>query len=329
MFPVFPWRAVARLAAWGLACAGTVYLAGLFVTNRILGGDDTAMRGRIVAEVERSFTALASDLERQARGLADPAAVRAAINEDLQATRALFDRLARPPGIAGGDLSLSVYSAAGQPLAWAGRPSELPPDRAQDGESWFIIEGALGLRLVYVVPVTDGATRIGLIAAERELDVSGGRAAASLQGAPEGYHLDTSLAPVSLALPFERNGAASPASFNVVAPNGQRLLSASVSSGDLAATRVRWRQALQTLTLAIVAAWLLVLAAPILDWRRAERTWRARIAASLGLAAILIGARLVLAIAPSSLWATWPLVTDVSYMSRLAGPFLASPLDFA
>ena len=329
MFAVFPWRAVARLAAWGLACAVTVYLAGLLVTNRILGGDDTAMRGRIVAEVERSFAALTTDLERQARALADPAAVRAAINEDLPATRALFDRLARPAGIADGDLSLSVYSAAGQPLAWAGRPSELPPDRAQDGESWFIIEGALGLRLVYVVPVIEGTTRIGLIAAERELDVSGGRAAASLQGAPEGYHLETSLAPVSLALPFERNGAASPASFNVVAPTGQRLLSASVSAGDLAATRARWHQALQTLTLAIAALWLLVLAAPILDWRRAERTWRARIAASLALAGLLIGARLVLAIAPSSLWATWPLVTDASYMSLLAGPFLASPLDFA
>ena len=329
MFAVFPWRAVARLAAWGLACAGVVYLAGLLVTSRSLGRDDTAMRDRIVAEVERSFAALTSDLEQQARAVANPAAVRAAVNEDLPATRALFDRLAQAPGVAAGDLSLSVYSAGSQPLAWAGRPSELPPDRAQDGESWFIIEGALGLRLVYVVPVMEGATRIGLVAAERELDVSGrGRASASLQGAPEGYHLDTSLAPVSLALPFESTGSADRASFDVVAPTGQRLLSASVSPADLAATRVRWYQALQTLTLAMVAAWMLVLAAPILDWRRTARTWRARIAASLALAALLVGARLVLAIAPWSRWATWPLVTDDSYFSALAGPFLASPLDF-
>jgi signal transduction histidine kinase len=327
---VFPWRAVARLAAWGLACAAAVYLAGLFVTDRILGGDDTAMRGRIVAEVERSFAALTSELERQARGLADPAAVRAAINEDLPATRALFDRLAQTPGVGDGDLSLSVYSAGSQPLAWAGRPSELPADRAQDGESWFIIEGALGLRLVYVVPVLEGTTRIGLVAAERELDVSGrGRATASLQGAPEGYHLDTALAPVSLALPFERTGGADRASFDVVAPTGQRLLSASVSQGDLAATRARWHQALETLTLAVLAAWMLVLAAPILDWRRVDRTWRARITAALALAGLLIGARLVLAVAPSSLWAAWPLVTDASYFSTLAGPFLSSPLDFA
>jgi len=51
MCTVFPWRAVARLAAWGLVCAGAVYLTALFVANRILGGDDTATRSRIVAEV--------------------------------------------------------------------------------------------------------------------------------------------------------------------------------------------------------------------------------------------------------------------------------------
>ena len=325
----FPWRAVARLAAWGLVCASAVYVAGLFVGNRVLGGDDAAMRGRIVAEVQRSFATLTAELERQARAVAQPAAVRAALNEDLPATRALFERLAQPPGVAAGYLSLSVYSATTQPLAWAGRPSELPPDRAQDGESWFIIEGALGLRLVYVVPVIEGATRIGLVSAERELDVSGrGRASASLQGAPEGYHLDTFLAPVSLALPFERTGTADRTSFDITAPTGQRLLSASVSPADLAATRTRWRQALRTLTLAVVAAWLLLLAAPILDWRRTSAAWRARLAASLALAGLLAGARLVLEVAPASRWATWPLVTGEAYASALAGSFLSSPLDF-
>ena len=121
---VFPWRAVARLAAWGLVCAGAVYLAGLFVSSRILGGDDAATRSRIVADVERSFATLTTELERQARAVADPAAVRAAINEDLPATRALFDRLAQVPGVDTGDVSLSIYSAGIQPLAWAaGRPS--------------------------------------------------------------------------------------------------------------------------------------------------------------------------------------------------------------
>ena len=53
--------------------------------------------------------------------VADPAAVRATINEDLPATRVLFDRLAQVPGVTTGDVSLSVYSAGIRPLAWAGR----------------------------------------------------------------------------------------------------------------------------------------------------------------------------------------------------------------
>ena len=205
-FPGARWRGWRRGAS---ACAGAVYLAGLFVADRILGGDDTAMRGRIVAEVERSFADAdrATSSGRRER-VADPdGGARRHQRRPAGHARAL-----RPPG-AGARASPTATSRsastppASQPLAWAGRPSELPSDRAQDGESWFIIEGALGLRLVYVVPVIEGTTRIGLVAAERELDVSGrGRATASLQGAPEGYHLDTSRAPVSLALPFERNG---------------------------------------------------------------------------------------------------------------------------
>src|SRR4029079_17002730 len=167
-----------------------------------------------------------------------------------------------------------------------------------------------------LLPVSDGATRIGLVSAERELDVSGrGRASASLQGAPEGYHLDTFLAPVSLALPFERTGTADRTSFDITAPAGKRLLSASVSPPNLAATRARWQQALLTLTLAVVAAWLLLLAAPILDSRRTTAAWGGLLAAPLALAGLLAGARLVLEVAPASRWATWPLVTGEAYAS--------------
>jgi hypothetical protein len=117
------------------------------------------MRSRIVAEVERSFATLTSELRAAGAAVADPTAVRAAINEDLPATRALFDRLAQVPGVATGDVSLSVYSAGSQPLAWAGGRRSCRVDRAQDGESWFIIEGALGLRLVYVAAGRRGDAR--------------------------------------------------------------------------------------------------------------------------------------------------------------------------
>ena len=323
----FPWRRATRILAWGFVVAGVVYVAGLAAGQWLLGADDDAMRRRIVAEVQTSFATLTAGLERDARAFVAPAPVRAALNEDLQATRALFDRLAEAAGP--GDVSLSVYAPSGQPLAWAGRPSELPPDRAQDGESWFIIEGALGLRLVYVVPVLEGTTRIGLVSAERDLDVSGrGRAAATLQGATEGYHLDTSLAPASLALPFEQTGTGDADSFEILAPSGQRLLSARVSPADLAATRTRWRQALQTITLATLALWVLFLAGPILDWRQSAPSWRDRAVAAAIIAGLLIGARLVLEITPAARWYTWALVTGEAYESSLAGFFLSSPLDF-
>ena len=324
----FPWRPVTRLLASGFVVAGALYVAGLAAGQWLLGGDDDAMRGRIVAEVQASFAALTSDLERAARAFTAPGPVRAALNEDVPATRALFERLAQEAG-ASGEISISVYAASGQPLVWAGRPSELPPDRTQDGESWFIIEGALGLRLVYVVPVLEGTTRIGLVSAERDLDVSGrGRTAATLQGAPEGYQLETSLAPASLALPFEQTGAADPESFEILAPSGQRLLSARVSPADLAATRTRWRHAIQTMTLAALAVWILLLAGPILDWRQAAPHWRERAAAAGIIAGLFVGARLVVEIAPASRWSTAPLVTAEAYDSSLAGPFLSSPLDF-
>jgi signal transduction histidine kinase len=325
----FPWAALARLAGWGLASAGTVYLIGALAGYWLLGTNDDAMRRRIVAEVRSSFAELTASLEREAKTFVAPAPVRAAIREDLPATRALFDRLAQATNDLEGDLSLSVYNAGGQPLAWAGRPSELPPDRAQDGESWFIIEGALGLRLVYVVPVLDGKMRIGLVSAERDLDVSGrGRTTATLQGATEGYHLDTSLAPASLTLPFERTGAADPMSFDIVAPSGQRLLSAYVSPADLATTRTRWWQALQTVTLAVIAGWLLLLAGPIVDWRREAPGWRTRLIAAGLVAGLLIGARFVLEIAPASRWSAWALVTAQAYPSIQSRPLLSSPLDF-
>jgi len=324
----FPWTALARLAAWGLLCAGLVYLTGLFVSARVLGADDAAMRMRIVDEVRTSFSATTTQLQQEARGFADPAPVRAAAGDDLSATRTLFEQLAEVAGGNTGKDSLSVYSASLQPLAWAGRPSELPADRTQGGESWFI-EGALGLRLVYVLPVLEGATRIGLVSAERDLDVSGGRASATLQGAPEGYHLDTSLAPASIELPFERPGATRDVStFDILAPSGQRLLSASVSGADLEATRIRWRRGLQSITLAVLAAWLLILAGPILDWRRQAMTCREHVAAAGGLIALLAGARLVLEAASPARWLSWPLVTSEAYPADLPRPFFSSPIDF-
>ena len=51
------------------------------------------------------------------------------------------------------------------------------------------------------------------------------------------------------------------------APSGERLLTASVAPADLANTRERWRLATWSGVLAVIAITLILLTAPLLDWR--------------------------------------------------------------
>ncbi len=138
-----------------------------------------------------------------------------------------------------GELAVTAYTADGTPVAWAGRPSELPPDRLAGDEAWFIAPGALGLRLVYVTPVTQpGNRRVGTMAAERAIGTS----------------FPTRIAPVSIDLPFEGGRTTPDASaFDVTAPSGQRLLTARLDPAELARARDRWRRATLSLTLVAIA----------------------------------------------------------------------------
>src|SRR4030095_10063194 len=70
------------------------------------------------------------------------------------------------------DAAVTIYGGDGEPVAWAGRPTELVADRLQAAEAWFVALGASGLRLIYVRPVIENGTRIGTIAVERPVTVS-------------------------------------------------------------------------------------------------------------------------------------------------------------
>ena len=106
-----------------------------------------------------------------ALGVADPVSVVAASRDDVTATRRLFaaaEAALAPVDVA--DFALTAYGEDGRPLAWDGRPSDLPADRLQGEEAWFLAQGALGLRLVYVTPVVlPNGPRVGSVAAERSL----------------------------------------------------------------------------------------------------------------------------------------------------------------
>src|SRR5688500_20356331 len=102
---------------------------------------------------------MARQLRAGTTALADPALVSGAAAEDEHAAARLF-AAARDAITAGDDTSdaaLTVFAVDGTPLAWAGRPSELPAARIGAAESYFFSSTPLGPRLVYIRPVGPGA----------------------------------------------------------------------------------------------------------------------------------------------------------------------------
>ena len=190
----FPWRAVARLRPGVSSAPARVYVAGLLVGNRMLGGDDDAMRRRIVAEVQRSFAALTAELEREARAFAD--AGRGAGRP--QRRPAGHARALRPPragrrrrrrrGLAERLLRRAVSRWPGP----AGPRScrRIAPRTASRGSS-SRARSACASSTSYPssrAPRASASSRPSGSSTCR----GGAAPSASLQGAPEGYHLDTS-----------------------------------------------------------------------------------------------------------------------------------------
>jgi signal transduction histidine kinase len=331
--PQLPWRTLARIAAGGLICALVVLAGGWALRRAVFGRDDTQARARVEADVRSMFDTMSRRLREMAAAVSDPVLVKAADDDDASAAHRLLTRAAEvvasdsPP-----DAALTVYGADGTPLAWAGRPSEVLAERLRGGEAWFPTPVAQGLRLIYVQPVVNNGTRVGTIAVERPLpSVNGSRpVTASLQGAgAESYRVPTTLAPVSIQLPFEGAPPASDgASFDVQAPSGQRLLTASVAPGDLANTNERWRLATWSGVLAVIAITLLVLTAPLLDWRNRLRAPPPYTLAVLLVLGCIVAARFMFFLAAPADWSSALVFSGDPYASDLLGSLLLSPFDF-
>ena len=96
------------------------------------------------AETEAELRAMVAPLERAPQ-------LTSATSGDERALGALFDVAAGAVGSgAPDDVAITVYGVSGEPLAWAGRPSEIPPSRLIGVDGWFVTQGPLGLRLVYL-----------------------------------------------------------------------------------------------------------------------------------------------------------------------------------
>lgn len=337
--PPLPWPRLVRTIAFGALAAMLVWAAGSLTGRARFGPDDAAAGRQVEREVRDRFDAMARALRAAAAPLADVRSLRDAAAGDSDAAERLFEaadaslralsgssrfetwRREAPPS----ERAVTAYGAAGKPLAWSGRPSELPVDRVQGPEAWFFAQGALGLRLVYITPVVDPADgrRVGAIAAERALASAGVR---SGEDAP--FEFAASIAPVAIYPAFESAGTSGSPRFEVHAPTGGVLFTASVAPADVAFARQQWRRATMSLALMVFAAAVLLCVGPLLDWRNDARTTRAHLTAMAAAGTVIVGGRLLLRLASPADWAEAPVFSAFTYASPRVRLLLTSPFDF-
>ena len=323
-----PWRRLVSIAAAGAVCALVILALGYLTERIVLGSDEAAARARTEADVLASFDTMARALRLMALGMADPEAVVGAAQDDVTAAGRLF--VAASAAIEqgnGAEFAVTAYDANGEPLAWDGRPSELPAERLQGEEAWFFTQGALGLRLVYVTPVmTADGRRVGAVAAERSLGLA---ASPRPDGGADPFRYASRTASVAIDLRFEAGRTIpDPTAFEVPDPSGDRLFTASVDASDLARTRERWRQTSRSWALSALVLAVALLCAPLLDWRnRVSRGRQYGVAVALIAGAIVV-TRLMLRLLEPAEWMDAPVFSGAEYASSRLYPFLTSPFDF-
>jgi hypothetical protein len=319
--PDAPWRQLARIAMSGLMCAFGVAVAGLLLQTIWLGRTTEQSRRRVEADVRSSFDEMARSLQAIARLLSNPENVLAASQGEASAARLLFDTAER--ALQGGpdELAVTVYSADGRPIAWAGRPSELSIDHMQEGDAWFLSQATLGLRLVYLTPLTTGsdARRIGTVAAERSV----GPLPPSPSTAQDTFRFRSRIGTVTIdPTPDAPEPGEDPLTFGVSAPTGEPLLTAIITEADLVLARQRWTRAVASLTLVTLTFVLLLTTGSLLDWRNRARDTAKRVLATVATAVAIIAARGVLYLSSPADW----IDADVFFL-RLGVRLAADSID--
>jgi signal transduction histidine kinase len=315
---LLPWRRLLRLASLGVLVVLVVLAAGWLTRHALFGGAPADARVRVERDVRAAFDSMATGLRAVAVGLSDAELIQLAETGDVVALRRLFSASAGAITDAE-DVSVTVYGPEGHILAWAGRPSELGPATLRKQETWFLTQGPLDLRLVYVQPVNLATTRVGTVTVERPVPLLPG----------EGFRFPTRLAPVTLQLVFEGPPTTDDAaSFAVASPSGEPLLIATLSPTDVDDGRQRWLRATTSIALMALAVGLALLAGPLLDWRNSARRAPAYASATLAVAGVVIATRLVLRLASPADWLSSPLFSGEAYASSLLPSLLGSPFHF-
>ena len=323
--PSFVTRAASRITLGGLVAAAALAAAALVIERTSLGPDLAASKALLRAEVEGTFAGLAGRLEDAVRSVSiDAEVMRRAERGDAAATRRLFEQVALSASRA--SVSVTIYGAANQPVAWLGRADGVPAARLTGGAATFLAQGSQGLQLVRVQPVTDPADaerHIGSIVAEAPLP---GTDTDSIPGSE--FSLATSIVPVELRRQFEGPPDTSPDAFVVRAASGEALAAAVLSNADLEQARLRIRDRLYAAELALAALWLLLLAGPLLDWRKLTVSAGGAIALTGVIAAQLVSARALAWVAVRKAGLAEASLLPSPPPSPLASLAFESPIDF-
>jgi len=317
-----PWR----LLAWFLAAFALVWLSGRACEHRVLGRTDDEGRRLIADRVRQEFGGLRAALERAAGAASQHRDLILRAPRNIAAARELFAELAT---ISGTSIAMTVYGSDGAPLAWSGRPSELPGARIAGSAALLVAPGASGLRLVLVHPVPEAGDRqtkqLGTIVAETALPTGG-----SARGlGTETLTWTSAPVPVPLRPGYEGGGESrSPDAFVLTDLGGRALLEGWVQAADVAAARATVRDRTLAALLGLTALFLAWLSVPLVAWRRSARSPGAVLARSVLLAGIIAAARGVAWIAVPLAGAVAPLGGDRPVPAG-ALLWLRSPADFA
>jgi signal transduction histidine kinase len=283
------WR---RLLGCGLVAAALAGLVGVALERWWFGATDADAAEQVEALVRYEFGQMTGALASVATTIAnDPGAVQnlATVPTGSDGARSLFDFLGnlRAASPHPDDIAITVYDEVGLARAWSGRPSDILRERMSGAQDLFVQRSALGLRLVYVYPITSAdSRRIGTVAAEHVLSraVAGAALAASDDSFP------TSIAPVSLRLRSEGAGERARAgTFVLRTPAKQTLVEASISSTTLRSARAAWRRTVVGWVIVILGVTTLLLIGPLLDTRAYSRERRTLLLSTVAASLLLAG----------------------------------------
>jgi len=325
VFIVLKSSALGGIVLAGLVSALAVAAGGWTLERVRFGASDAEAIARVKAETQQRFDASADNLgEVAARAASQRDLIRAAPRDAAAAAR-LFDALDAALTEDTGHTGITVYDAAGAPLAWAGLVSDLPGPL--DGPAALLVTaGALGPRLTRFEPIIDTdrpAARLATIVAEQILEPIDRSPALS-----DRFMLSSSLAPVTL-----RVGAVtptpSPAVFSITSRAGGALIDAEVAPSDLAEARARWRRGSAAAVLSVFALTLLFCAGLLVEMRRRTHALRAHLVASAGIVASLVLSRALFRFATTRVEATQSLVgpADLLLTSLVAAALVWLAID--